>query len=226
MISSFLTGEDRLADDPFNCWHLMVDYYSGRQLTFDTDKLPAISGLASKVYELTKSPYAAGLWSKNLPADLMWRSLRPKGSREYASANSTPSWSWASVKGHVDFASSSTRTGGLYTISEYLTRVLDVQCDVPGLNPFGEFSGGSFTLRGPFSTSQLVYNQARLRREEEKYWLDGEGGVSKDIAIQADSYLEASIVRAADNLLNSQYEGHFILDRRSTKTLMRQYSFS
>lgn len=194
---------DYLIDEPFECWYRMVEYYSYRQLTFTTDKLPAISGLASKIHEATNSRYVAGLWTENMPADLIWQRnafLKPQQVLEYAPTTLTPSWSWASIKGPVDFAHT-TRAPRL-TVSEYLTEVFNVQCDVTGLNPFGEVSGGSLTLRGPVFTAQLVYDQLfQAENRDDLYLLMGDDDSSGVQVLEPDSYLEESVVRGAENLL-------------------------
>ncbi|KAK4215464.1 hypothetical protein QBC37DRAFT_472016 [Rhypophila decipiens] len=88
----------------FKLWEEILRYYSECDLTFVTDKLVAISGLAKRLQPLTGSRYLAGLWEKHLPYHLLWQSggyrlLTPSGERyeEYVA----PSWSWASIRGQI-----------------------------------------------------------------------------------------------------------------------------
>jgi hypothetical protein len=79
-------------------WHNIISLYSKRNLTFMSDKLAAVQGIASCLQETTKDEYLAGLWRKNLPMDLMWRSEAGNvRSCEYRA----PSWSWASTNHHI-----------------------------------------------------------------------------------------------------------------------------
>jgi hypothetical protein len=79
----------------FGGWRDAVSRYSARILTYDTDKLPALSGLASYVAQKRGNSYCAGLWMEDLPGAFFWvanrNCSRPKEWR-------APSWSWASVK--------------------------------------------------------------------------------------------------------------------------------
>ncbi|KAJ4397005.1 hypothetical protein N0V93_001229 [Gnomoniopsis smithogilvyi] len=103
-------------------WADVVTQFCGRVLTKDTDKLPALAGLAVRfqTYKNATSPkerrydYLAGLWwygspmldrpseVAELPTGLLWR--RPGD--EFLSrpaAYRAPSWSWAALDGPVEF---------------------------------------------------------------------------------------------------------------------------
>jgi hypothetical protein len=57
-----------------NIWPETVKTYSTCLLTFQKDKLVALSGLAQLIQKETKAKYAAGLWVDNLGCQLCWRS--------------------------------------------------------------------------------------------------------------------------------------------------------
>lgn len=57
---------------PFVQWHELVKTYSERNLTFASDKLPAISGAAERINQITGSAYLAGLWRYVIEQDLLW----------------------------------------------------------------------------------------------------------------------------------------------------------
>ena len=65
------------ADAVWAAWHRVVEQYSTRALTMPGDKLPAISGIASKIRKATHSDYVAGLWKSNLVFDLLWQRAVP-----------------------------------------------------------------------------------------------------------------------------------------------------
>ena len=92
---------DQLKKKPgrYQTWHELVSRYSRYHLTFNADKLAAISGLASRFafqWVIQSSSYLAGLWKENLVNDLLW-STTLWYSKSYP--DRAPSWSWARVDG-------------------------------------------------------------------------------------------------------------------------------
>jgi hypothetical protein len=140
-------------NDPYGCWHDLIESYSIRELTFGSDKLPAVSGVAKQIQERTNSAYLAGLWKENLPMELCW-------SVDYVSTDSSPilqsetyiapSWSWASVNGALNFVSHDPRAP-----FASIVRVLDVHVSVSGLNEYGEVQGGYLLLKGMVSKIRI-----------------------------------------------------------------------
>ncbi|KIW16283.1 hypothetical protein PV08_06334 [Exophiala spinifera] len=63
--------EASLSEDDFIDWWTIVSAYSLGRLTFATDKLVAISGMARSFQSFSRSRYLAGLWERNLPHDLL-----------------------------------------------------------------------------------------------------------------------------------------------------------
>jgi Heterokaryon incompatibility protein (HET) len=80
-------------------WGDIVEAYTLGKLTFESDKLVAISGLQSIYASRIKAPYLTGLWGVHLPRQLLWAMSRPA---ERPKKYRAPSWSWASVNGQVD----------------------------------------------------------------------------------------------------------------------------
>ncbi|KAH7316985.1 heterokaryon incompatibility protein-domain-containing protein [Stachybotrys elegans] len=134
-------------------WDGLVSAYSSRLLTFAEDKLPALSGVAARVHSETKSDYVAGLWKDNLVVDLCWEVSEERG-REVLAPTPTsyvaPSWSWASVTQKVE-----TQVERTIQNLEPKVTVVEVSCEVPGLNPFGRVSKGHIALRGPLVEVEL-----------------------------------------------------------------------
>ncbi|CZR66943.1 uncharacterized protein PAC_16843 [Phialocephala subalpina] len=54
-------------------WLHHIQNYSTRSLTFEQDKLPALSGLARMLASQTGDSYYAGLWERHIHEDLCWR---------------------------------------------------------------------------------------------------------------------------------------------------------
>jgi hypothetical protein len=68
-----------------------------RELTYEKDTLPALSGLAAKLAVIHGSEYIAGLWKDNILLYLFWRlaSFRRRWKQQFHQA---PTFPWASVK--------------------------------------------------------------------------------------------------------------------------------
>lgn len=71
-------------------WYRIVAQYSELNLTRIRDKLPAISGLASRIKEIVDDSYVAGLWESDLHNGLLWSNEGNPGSTIIGGA---PSWS-------------------------------------------------------------------------------------------------------------------------------------
>ena len=91
-------------------WNLLVMAYSRCEITKVSDRLVAISGLAQKfaaILECSEKDYAAGLWNDGaLVISLCWHadnssSTPSPRSYRYREEFVAPSWSWASINGHV-----------------------------------------------------------------------------------------------------------------------------
>lgn len=96
--SSILYGPGSESWDKHTLWHVVIREYSARELTYDEDKLPALSGLARETAELRRDAnekYLAGIWRSTVLCDLCWGNDQetPRIPEEYLA----PSWSWASL---------------------------------------------------------------------------------------------------------------------------------
>ena len=107
-------------------WTAIVEDYWGSRLTVDSDRVPAISGIAQDFSNVFKSQgiaarYLAGLWDSFLIHDLLWYIDVPQYLRfQRPQAYRAPSWSWMSVDGKVEFHSESSFSR-LYNDAELLT---------------------------------------------------------------------------------------------------------
>jgi Heterokaryon incompatibility protein (HET) len=90
---------------PYGVWSGIVEAYSRSKLTYESDKLVALAGLATDIAQTFQGDhYLAGLWQSGLPYSLMWTAdgdaddtiVRPSKYR-------APSWSWASLDGNITF---------------------------------------------------------------------------------------------------------------------------
>lgn len=101
-----LLNRSYLQTEPANlvgAWHEVVQDYSQLQITYDSDRLPALAALATKMSEFRRDDiYLAGLWKHTLLRDLQWQTIH--GTLQDRCNAHAPSWSWASVKSPVKFS--------------------------------------------------------------------------------------------------------------------------
>jgi hypothetical protein len=76
----------------------MVTEYTMRWLTYPSDVLPALSGLANAMARTHGCSYLAGLWNEDLKIGLAWyfRCSRQPAAKTVG----IPTWSWASCWGN------------------------------------------------------------------------------------------------------------------------------
>ncbi|KAK3656394.1 hypothetical protein LTR56_003096 [Elasticomyces elasticus] len=87
---------------PYKTWYKIVETYSRRLLTFPTDRMPALAGLACRTQSLLNGDdYLAGLWRSDLVTGLMWQPSSPKHMARAEGAYVAPSWFWMSLQGAV-----------------------------------------------------------------------------------------------------------------------------
>jgi len=58
-------------EHPPTQWHNLVRVYTHRKLTEPTDRIPAITGIASRFGRILRDDYCAGLWKSNLVKELL-----------------------------------------------------------------------------------------------------------------------------------------------------------
>ena len=150
-------------------WDYLVTTYSSLKLTYNTDRLIAISGLASTLYDVRNKSYEkgeheglplylAGIWRMDLTRDMAWfvgpTLISPKAddARIEALANervrkskpttyTAPSWSWASILDPIRYLLLG-NTDPLYTL-------LNAQINLADDNRFGAVKEGCYLhLRG------------------------------------------------------------------------------
>ncbi|KAK3986006.1 pantothenate transporter [Cladorrhinum sp. PSN332] len=160
-------------------WLNIVARYTGRKLTKQEDVLPAFSGIAKKVAEQTGDEYLAGLWRGYLGHCLLWASKwhAPRGLDTHsrpelsgAGGYLAPSWSWASVKGPVEYLSFVNGAWHSFNASlepEYVPRLLEVSLEPEYYaDPFGKLKeGGWIKVEGKLGFAVTFQERyARLER--------------------------------------------------------------
>jgi len=77
-------------------FYSLVATYSCQGLSKETDRLPAIAGIAKAIHQLTGFTYRAGIWEQDVILGLCWYRV---GESFHSTTYLAPSWSWASSAG-------------------------------------------------------------------------------------------------------------------------------
>jgi hypothetical protein len=144
--------------DPYERWYDIVQQFTRRSLTKDTDTLPALAGLAREFQRTIKDVYCAGLWRKDIIRGLLWDRLpiwSKDGTTRWDTAKKSeylaPSWSWAGILGRQANLPGWRARDALSPKSALsIAKVLEV-CTVPnGPDPCGQVTSGKITLKARF----------------------------------------------------------------------------
>jgi hypothetical protein len=143
-------------------WWRLVENYSCRHLSYQSDKLPAIQGLAQYFFDRHEDVYLAGIWRSDLLNHLSWfRCIRKDTPSNIINEYRAPSWSWAAVDGEVNFHSYDFRCKKLK--GELYATVVAAETQLAGHVSFGKVVAGSLTLRTPVRRFH-IRSQRTLRR--------------------------------------------------------------
>jgi len=130
-------------------WNKVVRRYSQRALTFGTDRLPGISGIARELALPALGKYLAGLWEYQLPQALLWESTGKVIDRP--SQYLAPTWSWASiVTAVVPF-----EPGTMVNSIDSVCRVVDITCTPNTSDLYGHVRDGQLKIFGPSIAATL-----------------------------------------------------------------------
>jgi hypothetical protein len=156
----FRLGQLPLMLETTKAWSLLIGGYSNRQLTFVTDKLPAISSLARRYAVQVKDSsnprpelyqtYLAGLWLLDLPWLLCWRAFQRRDELRMAEY-CAPTWSWASISTPVIW------DDNIYNAVQKM-EVMGAETMPQGLDEFGRVRGGSIIVKGYVKRATLDFN--------------------------------------------------------------------
>jgi len=185
-------------------WYALVISYIARQITKDTDLLPAISGLAAYFQHAIEDKYVAGLWSDDLLVGLLW-SVDP-WSAQKIQAMQTPSWSWACLRTK---ALTFWHCGPDTEIARYIT-IVEVQTMADSGNAFGNVSGGHIKLIGQ---PKRALAMAGLKKTEFGYSHLGSAGK-----------FDAMMLHVRDDILLEKGEIAYIQDQDTGKQLGSFYA--
>lgn len=142
-------------------WWTLVQRYTRLRLTFDKDRLPALSGMARRRMGQQANDYMAGIWRSSFPDGLLWRVDFPSRVLNAAVVlprrlpePRAPSWSWASLAAAVTWVFPhrfGDKTVGI--------EILEADCFPVGNDRYGQVQGGILRVTG------LITNSVMQRKE-------------------------------------------------------------
>lgn len=151
-----------LSDDFVIEWYRFLTGYSHHNFSFISDRLPALSGIASIIQHRTQQKYVAGMWESAIPEGLAWitdhkfryntSNLLGSGRDEAKEASVSsqvklPSWCWAVSRSSATFISE----WGWISMLEVEAWKLESQ----GMDTSGQILGGRLTVRSLYGTLNL-----------------------------------------------------------------------
>jgi hypothetical protein len=165
-------------------WHKIVEHYSASGLTFKSDKLIAISGMAKMFQRQLGVDYIAGMWKSNFIQELAWlpkilpivsKENTPETNQQYVA----PSWSWASTHHGAWYSkgiSADLESRAIQTSAE----LLKIGLDYKSLNKFGQLTGGFIRMRAPLHEVIVRRNSPPLGEYFSHFMSSSEAGHTFD----------------------------------------------
>lgn len=132
-------------------WRELASQYSSRQLTYASDALEAISGLASVWSQRAKCRYLAGLWEDDLERSLLWKCVDDSSAARSENVYLAPTWSWACLRREVEWIPNFGSCSPTFHFT-ILNAKTQPRSD---LLPFGAVLTGSLEVRGLFIKGKL-----------------------------------------------------------------------
>ncbi|GKU18943.1 unnamed protein product [Fusarium langsethiae] len=137
-----LEGEVKEFQEHHELWRDLIVQYSQKQITFRTDGLPAVAGLATEWSDKLTGRYLAGLWEKDLLNGLRWMPDEKDSEEELSYI--APSWSWLSVHRGVTWGLESFEYDDYFVTVDFERTA----CPLKGANKFGQVNCGYISLTG------------------------------------------------------------------------------
>jgi hypothetical protein len=141
---------DQSVENILSLWYQLVNYYAQLSISYDQDRLPALSGLASHISSHLAGGYIAGLWRQDLVRGLLWRPNSHFGATSRIDDFNIPTWSWASVK-----LIKTVQPGPIVYFwiqqppPDSRTNILEAHCSFAGSNVYGNVTTAFITIEGP-----------------------------------------------------------------------------
>ncbi len=158
-------------------WYKLAAQYSNRKLTYESDKLPAISGLAREMAQSTHDEYLAGIWKGDLSQGLLWIWRDGGEALRQPERYRGPSWSWVSLDGQITWPNrrNSSKWLLLGPQSEVVLRFVEADIYTPNDNPYGRASKATLKVYAAIVPVLIRESKAKQRFGDFPYDLEHNG---------------------------------------------------
>jgi hypothetical protein len=172
-------------------WHMIVEDYTSRKLTFSKDILPALQGVAKHMQKERRCAYYAGLWEDDFHHDLLWSVEQCSTVRQ--SEYRAPSWSWASTEGGVTWRFRNDRVDKCQAESS----IVMAETIPSGDDPLGEITSGKLIIKALCLPGLLYYTT----------------NPTQDVALKVNNWdnTSANMWFMPDHALETQEDQHVML---------------
>jgi hypothetical protein len=145
--------------EPKRPWEDIVSGYTRADLTFTSDKLVAIAGIAQQFAERYSHTYIAGMWKEHFDIGaFLWKTSLCKLRPPFRGA---PTWSWASIDGDFSPKYVTRLKDDTFDVSVLVN--LDIEAPNQALCIFGEVQKAILSLSGV-----ILFPKYRLEAEGKK----------------------------------------------------------
>ena len=174
-------------------WIALVADYSTSLLSYDNDRLVALSGLARGCQVRSKGEmgrYCAGLWESDLHVHLSWQMSEEVHHRTARRPTDypSPSWSWASTIHTSVYWMDQSLSGSCFKLVE-----IDVN---PVLDTFGVVHGGRLRVKTPLISFQInvdVVDDLQIEQDDLRFEQDELRRITQDGTRVQDDELESEL---------------------------------
>lgn len=161
-----LAPGDYHAED-YESWRDFVIEFSLKKITYRSDGLPALAGLAAKWYQgPSTGRYLAGIWENDLLRSLAWVPKEEDQGQKHEYI--APSWSWVSAQRGVTWG------GNMLREREYFVTIDPNRTEcraISNMNPFGQVSWGHIFMTG----EMLPVKISRIDEQRLTVYLEKDG---------------------------------------------------
>jgi hypothetical protein len=149
-------------------WYTIVSEFTRRDLTYDSDALPAMSSLAKTFSADLRDVYMAGIWQKDLCRSLSWyRVITPDERLANTKLQAieeifAPSWSWASLS--QECSATAWSENDVLLANPAPVRLIESNMEPSTQDPTGRMRYASLSING------LCRNiKVSLRKKEQRH---------------------------------------------------------
>ena len=145
-------------------YHLLVCEYMSRNISHETDRLVAWSGIAREIAQRTSWTYIAGLWVEDIHRALLWSY---EGYGQGFSSYVAPTWSWAAQEfddiGEDDVSLDSLPKvyGSVFRMilkeqdEKFDCSIINIEVDLVTDDPYGQVRSGELSIKGQWRQADL-----------------------------------------------------------------------